>query len=84
LGYTDAQLDIFLNYICKAARERPIHFRWRPFLRDPEDDFVLELAVAASADYVITYNARDFVGANQFGIKVVTPREFLQAIGEIK
>jgi len=84
LGYTDAQLDVFLDYICKAAQERPIHFRWRPFLRDPGDDFVLELAVAAGADYIITYNTRDFAGANQFGVKIVTRKEFLQAIGEIK
>jgi predicted nucleic acid-binding protein len=44
---------------------------------------VLELAVVASAQFIVTYNRRDFTGAEKFGIKVVTPHEFLIKIGEI-
>jgi putative PIN family toxin of toxin-antitoxin system len=84
LGYTDAQLDVFLDHVCAAAQERLIHFRWRPFLRDAGDDFVLELAVAAGADCIITHNVSDFAGAHQFGIGVLTPKEFLREIGEIQ
>jgi predicted nucleic acid-binding protein len=43
---------------------------------------VLELAVAAQCDYIITYNQRDFSGAEKFGIHVIGPRPFLQEIGE--
>ena len=50
---------------------------------DPNDDMVLELAVAAGCNYIVTYNLRDFQGAEQFGIRVVTAKEFLQDIGEL-
>jgi predicted nucleic acid-binding protein len=43
---------------------------------------VLELAVAANCDFVITYNKRDFEGIEQFGVELLTPREFLKRIGE--
>jgi len=52
------------------------------FLRDPKDHFVLELAVESRADFLLTFNARDFAGAERFGIQVITPREFLAIIGE--
>jgi predicted nucleic acid-binding protein len=53
-------------------------------LRDAKDEMILELAVTAVCDYIITYNKRDFEGAQRFGIEVVTPREFLERIGELK
>lgn len=52
-------------------------------LPDPKDDFVLELAVESRADFLLTFNTRDFVGAERFGIRVILPREFLAIIGEI-
>lgn len=69
-GYTDEQIDNFLDFICSIANEVPVHFRWRPLLRDADDEFVLELAIAAGADYIVTFNVRNFVGAETFGIKV--------------
>jgi len=59
------------------------HFLWRPVLKDPKDDHVLELAVEASAQFIVTYNLRNFAGAEKFGIQVVTPKEFLKVIGEL-
>jgi predicted nucleic acid-binding protein len=56
--------------------------RWRPFLPDPKDDFVLELAVESRADFLITFNTKDFAGADRFGVRVISPREFLAIIGE--
>lgn len=81
LTYTDVE-DI-LDYICRIADRRQIHYLWRPVLKDPKDDLVLELAVEASAKYIVTYNLRDFAGAEKFGIQVVTPKAFLKVIGEI-
>jgi predicted nucleic acid-binding protein len=46
-------------------------------LRDPGDDLVLEVAVAGECASIVTYNVRDFVGSEQFGIRVQTPKEFL-------
>lgn len=52
---------------------RRIFFLWRPTLRDPHDDTVLELAVEAAVDYLVTFNTRDFAGAERFGVRVITP-----------
>ena len=73
----------FLNFHCAIASHHQIFFLWRPFLRDPKDDMVLELAVKAGCDSVVTYNIRDFVGIEQFGISAVTPAQFLGSIGAL-
>jgi len=83
-GYTDEDINNFLDYICSVANELPIYFRWRPFLKDADDEMVLDLAVAASADYIVTYNLRDFQDVGRFGIKAITSFEFLRILGEIK
>jgi predicted nucleic acid-binding protein len=57
---------------------------WRPLLQDAGDEFVAELAVTAQADAIVTHNVRDFRGMEKFGVKVLTPKEFLQEIGEAK
>jgi len=44
---------------------------------------VLELAVAADCDCIVTYNERDFRGVEQFGIRVLNPKTFLAEIGEL-
>jgi predicted nucleic acid-binding protein len=71
-----------VDIICAAGRQSPIHFRWRPSLPDPEDEFILELAVAGQCQFIVTHNKRDFERVSQFGIRAVTPREFLAIIGE--
>lgn len=81
VGLTHANLDDILDYICSVARRRKIHFLWRPFLKDPQDDHVLELAVESGCKFIVTHNTRDFTGSEQFGIRVVTPKEFLRVIG---
>ncbi len=73
-----------VDSLCAVSRHHRIYFLWRPQLRDPGDELVLELAVAAKADYIVTYNKKDFIGVDKFGIAVVTPKEFLQDIGEIE
>jgi predicted nucleic acid-binding protein len=60
-----------------------LFFLWRPYLKDPEDDMVLELAVTANCDFIVTYNIKDFKGAEEFGVEVITPQEFLERIGEL-
>jgi len=53
-------------------------------LKDLKDDMVLETAFNAGSDYIITYNAKDFVGVEEkFNIKIATPKEFLRIIGEL-
>jgi putative PIN family toxin of toxin-antitoxin system len=70
-------VDRFLDLLARVWSRREIYFLLRPFLRDPKDDFIIELAVAGRADYLVTWNVRDFDGAGEYGIKVVRPSEFL-------
>jgi putative PIN family toxin of toxin-antitoxin system len=64
-----------------AALVEPVepHYLWRPWLRDPDDDMVLEAAVNGHVDAIVTFNARDFAGTvRQFGIELLTPAEILK------
>ncbi len=79
----DRDIDDLLNYLCKVADKRDIFFLWRPFLKDPKDDMILELAVEAGCEYIITYNLDDFKGIEQFGLEAITPKQFLIKIGEL-
>ncbi len=83
LGLTQDDVADVIDALCALSIAHEIYFQWRPTLRDPDDEFVLELAVAARCDYIVTFNSRDFVGAERFGIRVVTPSEFLKLSGEI-
>lgn len=78
------ELDAILDYICLVAERRKIFYLWRPFLADPKDDMVLELAIESECDYIISFNKKDFVGVEKFNLEVITPKEFLKIIGEIK
>lgn len=83
IGPSSRDIDSILDYVCAVARHRAVFYLWRPLLRDPKDDMVLELAVSAGCDFIVTYNRLDFEGTEKFGIEVVTPKEFLQGIGEL-
>ena len=66
-----------LDYLCKIGHRQEIFFLWRPHLRDARDDMVLELAVAAGCDGIVTFNTRDFGAAREFGLNVRTLPDFL-------
>lgn len=72
-----------LDYLCLVGSKEKIHYLWRPRERDLKDDMVLEVAVAGQCAIIVTYNKRDFIEAFKYGIKIMTPREFLTEIGEI-
>ncbi len=83
MGRDPAAVADLLDYLCAEAKQQAIFFLWRPCLPDPGDDMVLELAVAAGCDAVVTHNRRHFAPARQFGVRVVSPAEFLAEIGDI-
>lgn len=84
LSLSRQEIDDVLDFLCQNANLREIFYLWRPTLRDPKDDFILELAVESNCDYIVTFNTKDFAEAEKFGIKAVKPNEFLRIIGEIK
>jgi len=75
-------IDSILNYICLIGKKNKIFYLWRPKLKDSSDDFLLELAVQSNS-IIVTLNGKDFKPANEFNLKVMTPKEFLKYIGEI-
>ena len=81
LGISPADIRDFLDYICSVSTHHAIDFLWRPLLRDPDDDMVLELAVQAGCRDIVTHNIRDFAGAESLGVHAILPRTFLNRIG---
>ena len=80
----DATIDDFLDIFCAKAEHIRLFYRWRPILTDPDDDILLETAVNGECSIIITYNVRDFRGSERFGIRVITPKEFLTEQGILK
>jgi predicted nucleic acid-binding protein len=80
-----AAISEFLDIFCSEAEHIRLFYRWRPILTDPDDDIMLETAANGNCSVIITYNARDFRGVReQFGIRIMTPKEFLMEQGIIK
>lgn len=76
--------DEFVDGLTTIAKSHDVFFLWRLLVRDPNDAFVFELAVRTNSDYLVTFNKKDFPAASEFGVKLVTPKEFLEAVGERK
>lgn len=84
LRLAPADIDAVLDWLCAIGHQQRIHFLWRPTLRDPRDELVLELAVAAGCHQIVTFNRKDFVGAERLGVQALTPAELLRQMGELR
>lgn len=67
----------YLRYLASVAHLQDVYYLWRPFLRDPNDDMVLECAVASGSKYLVTHNVRDFLRSAELGVLAITPADFL-------
>lgn len=76
--FSDSDIDDFIDYICAVGVKTKIFYLWRPYLKDPFDDHVLELAINAGAESIVTFNKKDFLEAETLGIRIQTPKEFLE------
>lgn len=70
----------FLRYLASLAHMQDVYFLWRPFLRDPDDDMVLECAVASNSQYIVTHNMKDFKRASALNVQAITPAGFLKIL----
>ena len=80
LGLSEAEVDAALDNLCARADFQVVYFLWRPCLPDAKDDMVLELAVAAQVGRIVSFNAKDFGPAVQFGIDIVSPKALLESL----
>ncbi len=78
IGMTESDIKSVIDYLCLIGRKTSIYYLWRPFLKDPFDDHVLEVAVNSKSQHIVTHNTKDFQNVEQFGISVLTPKEFLE------
>jgi len=74
------EIQIVLDALCSLAHPQKIFYTWRPFLPDPGDDLVLELAVAAGCTFIVTHNLTDFKGSDSLGIRAISPAQALNLI----
>jgi len=75
------EVGVYVDAILAMAEPIESHFIWRPQLRDPGDELVLEAAVNGQAAAIVTFNRRDFgVAPARFGIAVLTPAEAIRRL----
>ena len=80
-GLTPREVGIFLGAVIGLVEPVESHFMWRPLLRDPADELVLEAAANGRAVAIVTFNQRDFGAVPlQFGVEVLTPAAALLRI----
>jgi putative PIN family toxin of toxin-antitoxin system len=78
LVFTEIEIDQILDSIVALGSLHSSYFLWRPFLKDPKDDMVLELAVVSESDRIVTHNIKDFKGSTKLGVKAITPLDYLK------
>lgn len=84
LPITVDEVETVLDFICRVGIAHEIYYSWRPFLNDPGDGMVLEVAVVSSSDAIVTFNKQDFLGCERFGVRLLTPAGLLREIGVLK
>ena len=80
---SNADVLSFIRKTLDYSHKQRIYFRWRPWLRDAKDDMVLELAIASNADYIVTFNLKDFANIESFGIEAISPSDFLEIVRKL-
>ncbi len=78
MGMSVEEVGRFLDALARLLTPVVPYFLWRPRLRDPDDEMVLEAAVNSGADAIVTFNKRHFLPeATQFHLDILTPGEAL-------
>ena len=80
-GLRVKDVDAILKELAALLEPVLTHYQWRPQLRDPSDEMVLEAAAYARVDGLVTYNLRDFLPARRFGVSVLTPEQTFERFG---
>ena len=71
-------VNAVLDMLAAKCIQTKVYYLWRPQLKDPNDDLVLETAVSGSADAIVTFNTKDFVKVEKkFDVNILLPSEYL-------
>lgn len=78
-GLTLEAIDEFLAELAALIEPVEVHFQWRPQVRDPSDEMVLEAAINGRAEALVTYNIKHFaLAGDRFKVPIILPAEFLR------
>jgi predicted nucleic acid-binding protein len=83
MGLSETDADDVIDAICAHAGQHRFYFLWRPIAADPDDDLVLEAAIASRSSFIVTFNERHFPDSAKSGIRCLTPKEFLILMGDL-
>lgn len=80
-GALAIEAELIVDTLISIGQAVFVDYRWRPQTRDPGDEMVLEAAINAKANAIVTFNRRDFGNAPlQFGIECLLPSQALEKI----
>jgi len=69
-----------LNAFYSVCSWVPIYYLWRPNLKDEDDNFLIELALAGNSQTIVTNNVKDLEAAElRFeDLRILTPQQILR------
>ncbi|TAE21321.1 MAG: putative toxin-antitoxin system toxin component, PIN family [Candidatus Kapaibacterium sp.] len=79
-----SETDEFLSNLKEASVVHKIYYLFQGFLRDTNDDMLLELAVKSQSSYIVSHNIKDLQGAISFGVTPITPKDFLTILRQLQ
>jgi putative PIN family toxin of toxin-antitoxin system len=83
-GLKSAEVVALLDAMVSVSEPVVPRFRWRPMLRDPDDDMVFEAAFNGQADLLVTFNRSDFVShTSKLNIRIASPAEALRELEKL-
>ena len=77
---SEMEIRDLLNAFYSVCRWVPIYYLWRPNLKDEDDNFLIELAMAGNSQTIVTNNVKDLEAAElRFeDLRIFTPRQILR------
>lgn len=83
-GLSLDEVDAFLAGFASAAEPVDVTFLWRPQMKDPYDELILEAAVNGSAEIIVTHAVPKFAPiAALFDIAVLRPADYITALAPL-